>query len=103
MVADCLGSNISRPKRYFCQLLVLYYSTFELTFNRWFLEIHAATFPRNRDIALTVWNLFSLLGMTWQTAWSTSVCVYLKIFIQMGFLTFCFICYGKPDMFGKSI
>lgn len=60
--------------------------------------MYASNFTENRDIALTVWNLFVLLGLMWQTAWSTSVCVYFKIYFQMGFLTFALVCYGKSKI-----
>ena len=58
-------------------------------------EIHAASFPENRDIALSIWNMYTLVGIAWQTGWSTSLCVELKIYIQIGMLVFSIICYGK--------
>ena len=64
-----------------------------------FSDLHSAYFPDELDIALTVWNMYVIVGLAWQAGWSTSLCVSTKIYFQIGFLCFSIICYGKYIVF----
>jgi len=59
------------------------------------LELHSSYFPRKLDIALTVWNMYVIVGLAWQAGWSTSLCVSTKIYFQIGLLCFSILCYSE--------
>ncbi|XP_076805885.1 protein unc-93 homolog A-like [Clavelina lepadiformis] len=56
-------------------------------------EMHGAYFPENEEVAFTVWNMYTLVGIAWQTGWSSSLCVSTKIYVQIAFLCFSMICH----------
>nr|XP_004226179.3 protein unc-93 homolog A-like [Ciona intestinalis] len=59
-------------------------------------EIHTAHFPENH-MAFVIWSLWTTLGIAIQYGWSTSLCVYVKIYIQIGLLCFSMLCYGIAE------
>ena len=60
-----------------------------------FIELHGSYFPKELDIALTVWNMYVIVGLAWQAGWSTSLCVSTKIYFQIGLLCFSIFCYSE--------
>lgn len=57
--------------------------------------IYIEYFPKHQDIALTIWNLLSVTGYAMQYSWSTSFCVDVKTYIQIGVQLLGFSCYCK--------
>nr|XP_039255064.1 protein unc-93 homolog A-like [Styela clava] len=49
------------------------------------------------DVACPVWNIYYMLGIAIQFAWSTRLCVRTKIFIQMGVLIMSMIGYVMAE------
>ena len=64
-------------------------------YTRLFIVAHLEFFPSNQDIAVTMWLFWGTVGFTLQFAWSTSLCVAVKIFIQLGLLVLGMGCFGK--------
>uniref|UniRef100_F6Z5A7 Protein unc-93 homolog A n=1 Tax=Ciona intestinalis TaxID=7719 RepID=F6Z5A7_CIOIN len=60
-------------------------------------DIHGSHFPENKETAFMVWNFWILVGFAIQFGWSTSLCVYLKIYVQIGLLCFSVVCYGIAE------
>nr|XP_026692178.1 protein unc-93 homolog A-like isoform X1 [Ciona intestinalis] len=60
-------------------------------------DIHGSHFPENQDMAFVVWNLWTLVGIAIQYGWSTSLCVNVKIYIQLGLLCFSLFCYSIAE------
>nr|XP_039273946.1 protein unc-93 homolog A-like [Styela clava] len=54
-------------------------------------------FEEGHDVAITSWVLWSFLGYSLQFGWSTKLCVYVKIYIQVGMLILGMICYGVAE------
>jgi len=46
-------------------------------------------------VAFTAWNLWFMSGFALQFAISTSLCVSIKIYIQIALLVIGVVCYGK--------
>lgn len=59
--------------------------------------LHIDFFPNDQEIALTSWNFIITIGITIQYAWSTSLCVYTKLYVQFGMLAFGLLCYGVAE------
>lgn len=54
-------------------------------------------FPEDHNISLSSWNLLLLVGITLQYSWSTSLCVYTKLYIQFGMLASGMSLYGVAE------
>ncbi|XP_039252684.2 protein unc-93 homolog A-like [Styela clava] len=55
-------------------------------------------FPHCLDVACSVWNVWFMLGIATQFAWSTSFCVSTKIYIQIGVLILSMIGYAIAEI-----
>jgi len=67
-------------------------------------DIHGSFFPENREFALSTVNMYNTLGWGIQYAWSTSLCVETKIYVQIAWSTLSIICYGiLNQLYGKKI
>ncbi|XP_039273947.2 protein unc-93 homolog A-like [Styela clava] len=60
-------------------------------------------FEGNHDVAVTSWVLWSTLGYALQYGWSTKLCVYVKIYIQVGTLILGMICYGVAEYLHRNM
>ena len=78
-----------------------YVYLFLFNFNIYFIELHGSYFPKELDIALTVWNMYVIVGLAWQAGWSTSLCVSTKIYFQIGLLCFSIFCYSEYTLHTK--
>lgn len=59
--------------------------------------VQVSYFPNRLDVACPVWNLYYMLGIAIQFAWSTSFCVRTKIFIQIVVLIVSMLGYGIAE------
>lgn len=59
-------------------------------------------FSDRLDVACPVWNVWFMMGIALQFAWSTSFCVSMKIYIQIGVLAMSMIGYGIAEMLHRQ-
>ncbi|XP_078484305.1 protein unc-93 homolog A-like [Ciona intestinalis] len=67
------------------------------TVNNMLEGLTAHYFRGNEGIAFSVKNLIMNLGIVAGTSWSTSLCVYVKIYILIGFLLFSLVCFFMAE------
>ncbi|XP_078492351.1 protein unc-93 homolog A-like isoform X1 [Ciona intestinalis] len=65
-------------------------------------SLHGTMFPESQKKAYVIWNFYLAIGIAVQLGWSTSLCVFIKLYIQISLLCFSLICYGICEVRYKT-
>ncbi|XP_077971158.1 protein unc-93 homolog A-like isoform X2 [Styela clava] len=94
-----------RPNEDSKSLVYAIFVVFGVTYSCWkmcIISMYTDYFPKNQEIAYTVWSIWILIGIAISFVWSPLLCVRAKLYVHCVVLLLSVSCYGVAEFFYKS-